>query len=351
MAKILIIDDDNGFRRITAEVLKVAGYNVEIAQDGKTGVIIAQAILPDLILCDLKMSDLDGYGVLKILSKDKETAPIPFIFISAQKDSASIRKGLFLGGDDYLIKPIQSSELIESIEKRLERINLWRANANENAVNKLLKYKNIDSFLSAFFAERKLKALKKKDKLYYENDFANHTYYIVSGKIKTVKTDSYGKEYVTDILLPGDLLGFLPIKENGEYRDTAIAMEDTVLSLVSKHEFMDFLKREPSFSYAIIELMAENIAEKENRMLQLAYATVKERVAETLLHFHDKNFDTNPIAGISRDDLASIVGTTKESLVRALSDFKKDGSIKTSTKNIAINDLKTLRRNGSFFSS
>lgn len=350
MTKILIIDDDSVFRKISAEVLKVAGYEVELAEDGKAGVIIAQSTLPDLILCDVKMTDLDGYGVLKILSKNTDTAAIPFIFISSQKDSNAIRKGLYSGGDDYLIKPIQSSELIESIEKRLARINLWKESTSDKGFNRLFKHKKIDDFLSTFFAERKLKTIKKKDKLYYENDFANHTYYIVSGKIKTVKTDSYGKEYVTDILLPGNLLGFLPIKENGEYRETAIAMESTILSVVPKHEFIDFLKREPSFSCALIELMADNMAEKENRMLQLAYATVKERVAETLLHFHDKNYDTNPISGISRDDLASIVGTTKESLVRALSDFKKDGSIKSTAKNIAINDIKTLRRNSSFFS-
>jgi CRP-like cAMP-binding protein/ActR/RegA family two-component response regulator len=350
MTKILIIDDDSVFRKVSAEVLKVAGYEVELAEDGKAGVIIAQSTLPDLILCDVKMSDLDGYGVLKILSKTKETAAIPFIFISSLKESKDIRKGLYSGSDDYLIKPVEPSELIDSIEKRLERIKLWNDNISDKGFNRLFKYKKIDAFLSAFFADRKLKSLKKKDKLYYENDFANHTYYIVSGKIKTVKTDSYGKEYVTDILLPGNILGFLPIKENGEHRETAIAMEASILSVVPKHEFTDFLKREPSFSYALIEFLAENMAEKENRMLQLAYATVKERVAETLLYFHDKNLDTNPISGISRDDLASIVGTTKESLVRALSEFKKDGSIKSSTKNIAINDIKTLRRNSSFFS-
>ena len=350
MTKILIIDDDKAFRHITAEVLRVAGYEVELAPDGKTGVIMAQSTIPDLILCDIQMTDLDGYGVLKILSKELETAAIPFIFISSQKDSSSIRKSLFHGGDDYLIKPIQSSELIESVEKRLKRIQLWKSNSIENSGNKFFKYKPIASFLSEFFADRKLKALKKKDKLYYENDFANHAYYVISGKIKTIKTDSYGKEYVTDLFLPGSLFGFLPIKDNGEHQDTAVAMEPSVLAIVPKHEFVDYLKREPSFSFALMQLMSENIAEKENRMLQLAYATVKERVAETLLFFHSQP-EVNAIENISRDDLASIIGTTKESLVRALSEFKKDGSISASSKEIAINDIKTLRRYSSFISS
>jgi CRP-like cAMP-binding protein/CheY-like chemotaxis protein len=351
MARILIIDDDKAFLKITADVLTVAGYSVDYAADGKTGVIMAQATHPDVILCDIQMLDLDGYGVLKILSKENDTASIPFIFISSKNDSASIRKSLFHGGDDYLIKPIQSSELIDAIEKRLQRIQLWKSTSTEKSEYKFFKNKPIGTFLSDFFAERKLKALKKKDKLYYENDFANHTYYLISGKIKTIKTDSYGKEYVTDIFLPGKLLGFLPIQENGEHRETAVAMEPSVIAVVPKHEFVDYLKREPSFSFALMQLMAENIAEKENRMLQLAYATVKERVAETLLYFHNQQDASNPIAGISRDDLASIVGTTKESLVRALSEFKKDGSIKALNKSIAINDVKTLRRNSSFFSS
>jgi CRP-like cAMP-binding protein/CheY-like chemotaxis protein len=351
MARILLIDDDQAFLKMTSEVLNVAGYDVDFAADGKTGVIMAQATHPDLILCDIQMMELDGFGVLKILSKENDTASIPFIFISSQNDGASIRKGLFHGGDDFLIKPIQSSELIDAIEKRLNRIQLWKSSSNEKMDNKFFKNKPIGIFLSDFFANRKLKALKKKDKLYYENDFANHTYYLISGKIKTIKTDSYGKEYVTDIFLPGKLLGFLPIQENGEHRETAVAMEPSVIAVVPKHEFVDYLKQEPSFSFAIMQLMSENIAEKENRMLQLAYATVKERVAETLLYFHNEQDAPSPIAGISRDDLASIVGTTKESLVRALSEFKKDGSIKALSKSIAINDVKTLRRHSSFLSS
>ena len=349
MKKIVLIDDDNAFRNITAEILKMAGYDVEVAPNGKIGLELIYRLLPDLILCDINMPLLDGFGVMKIVAKDPQTSNIPIIFISSINDLSIIRQSMSLGADDFLVKPFQPSELITAIEKRLEKVNAWKQN-NVHAEKKAFSRKNGKINIDDFFKNRKEKYLKKRDKLYFESDFATNVYYLNEGKVKALKTDSYGKEYVTDIYLPGSIFGYLPLKENAEHNETAVAMESSVLTVVPKHEFLNFIKSDAPLTFGILELLSENVAEKEDRMLQLAYATVKERVAGTLLKFQqDSEMNLSALSGISRDDLASIVGTTKESLVRTLAEFKKDGSIKTFGKTIQINNESVLRRNSSFF--
>src|SRR5690606_41128830 len=99
--KILIIEDNLDIREGTAEILELAGYDVLTAPNGKNGVDIAQSNLPDLIICDIMMPELDGYGVLYLLSKKAETASIPFIFLTAKAERVDIRKGMEMGADDY----------------------------------------------------------------------------------------------------------------------------------------------------------------------------------------------------------------------------------------------------------
>src|SRR5690606_34936944 len=102
MKKILLIEDNQNVRETTADILTLAGYEVITAESGKAGVQEALSALPDLIICDIMMPGLDGYGVLHILSKRAETAGIPFIFLTAKSEKADVRKGMNLGADDYL---------------------------------------------------------------------------------------------------------------------------------------------------------------------------------------------------------------------------------------------------------
>ena len=103
--KILLIEDNPEVRENTSEILELAGYDVVTAPNGKLGVEIAQNSHPDLIICDIMMPELDGYGVLHILNKNIDTAGIPFIFLTAKPEKIDIRKGMNLGADDYLTKP------------------------------------------------------------------------------------------------------------------------------------------------------------------------------------------------------------------------------------------------------
>ena len=111
MKKILLIEDNPDVRENTSEILSLANYKVTVAENGKIGVELAQQDRPDLIICDIMMPELDGYGVLHILSKKPETANIPFIFLTAKTEKGDIRKGMNLGADDYLTKPFDDTEL------------------------------------------------------------------------------------------------------------------------------------------------------------------------------------------------------------------------------------------------
>ena len=119
--RILIIEDDAQTRRNIATILRMEGYDPLPASDGKEGVAVARRSRPSLILCDVMMPVLDGYGVIAALRGDETTAHIPFIFLTARGERADVREGMNLGADDYITKPVTASELLGAIEARLER--------------------------------------------------------------------------------------------------------------------------------------------------------------------------------------------------------------------------------------
>src|SRR5690349_15839565 len=105
MKKILLIEDNDDIRANTAEILELANYKMFTAANGKLGVELALKEKPDLIICDIMMPVLDGYGVLYLLHKNLEMHHIPFIFLSAKTDRTDVRKGMSMGADDYITKP------------------------------------------------------------------------------------------------------------------------------------------------------------------------------------------------------------------------------------------------------
>lgn len=109
--KILIIEDNADVRENLREILTLSGYEAHVAANGKEGVEAALRTPPDLILCDIMMPELDGYGVLRILSKQATTSSIPFVFLTARTELGDMRRGMTLGADDYITKPFHLSEL------------------------------------------------------------------------------------------------------------------------------------------------------------------------------------------------------------------------------------------------
>jgi len=121
MKRILVIEDESEMRRNLATVLRLEKYQAITAENGRTGVELAKKEPPDLILCDVMMPELDGFGVLQALRQDARLALIPFIFLTAKGEKNDLRSGMNLGADDYLTKPIAKADLLSAIEARLKR--------------------------------------------------------------------------------------------------------------------------------------------------------------------------------------------------------------------------------------
>lgn len=121
MKKILVIEDEPETRDNLVLMLTMEGFTPLAAPNGRKGVELAQRELPDLILCDVSMPELDGYGVLDALRLDELTVSIPFIFLTAKGDKKDLRTGMNLGADDYLVKPASAEEVLDAIRSRLAR--------------------------------------------------------------------------------------------------------------------------------------------------------------------------------------------------------------------------------------
>jgi len=121
MKRILVIEDEPEMRRNIIALLRYHDYEPIAAENGRAGVEAARRDSPDLILCDVMMPELDGYGVLQALQADAFLARIPFIFLTAKGEKDDLRSGMDLGADDYLTKPVANADLIRAIEARLRR--------------------------------------------------------------------------------------------------------------------------------------------------------------------------------------------------------------------------------------
>ncbi|MFZ1689299.1 MAG: response regulator [Flavobacteriales bacterium] len=349
MKTILLIEDDPDMRENTAEILALASYRVLKAENGKRGVEIARNDPPDLVLCDIMMPELDGYGVLHLLGRNPATAEVPFIFLSAKAERNDVRKGMDLGADDYLTKPFEESELLNAIEGRLKRSELFRKgfDGGVDGLNKFMdQARGIDA-LKDLGKDRKTRKAGKKDVLFHEGDDLRHIPYVVSGKVRTFKINNDGKEFVTGLHGPGDFIGYMGLLENGRAMETAEALEETEVALVPCEDLFALLYRDRDVSIRFIKMLAHDMKDKEAHLLELAYSSVRQRVAGSLLRVHERYAQGSASdlgVRISREDLASIVGTATESLIRCLTDLKDEGLIETQGRDIRIVNKQRLEK-------
>ncbi|RCJ24995.1 diguanylate cyclase [Nostoc sp. ATCC 43529] len=138
MPKILIIEDEESVRENILDLLEAEDFETIAAANGRIGLDLAISEVPDLILCDMMMPEIDGYGVLTALRQDPTTATIPFIFLTAKSAKSDFRRGMDLGADDYITKPFTRSELLSAIMNRLEKYaTLKRYLSAQNATHNL----------------------------------------------------------------------------------------------------------------------------------------------------------------------------------------------------------------------
>lgn len=136
MTTVLVIDDNREMRQATHAVLEFGGYSVMEAGDGNEGLELARSYIPDIILSDIVMPTMDGYGLIEALQNDPNTAMIPVIFLTALAEDHAMRQGMTLGADDYLIKPTQPQQLLKAIDTRLRK-RARIANKHDSSLNTL----------------------------------------------------------------------------------------------------------------------------------------------------------------------------------------------------------------------
>jgi len=144
--KILVIEDDDRLGTTIQNILKVHKYDVCLTNNGAAGIQKTFEYSPNLILCDINMETIDGYQVYKVLEESTILKKIPFIFLTGSSDLDDIRYGMSLGADDYIVKPFNNLDLIKSIEKRLEKFETIREEANRE-FNQLFNLSPIGIFL------------------------------------------------------------------------------------------------------------------------------------------------------------------------------------------------------------
>lgn len=349
MKTILLIEDNDAIRENTAEILELANYRVLTAENGKTGVELAIIDRPDLIICDIMMPVLDGYGVLHIVNRNPQLQGIPFIILTAKSERVDFRKGMELGADDYLTKPFDDTELLSAVESRLNRFGKLRAedyNLAKEGLSQFLDDARQVAGLSGLTADRKVHHVPKKQFIYTEGDQPTRLYFVKSGRIKTLRTNHDGKELVTGLYGPGEFFGELALLEETDYSDSALTLEDSELAYIPQADFKQLLLAQPEVGREFVKLLAGRVSQKEDQLLGMAYGSLRRRVADALLRLQEPlpTGELAPPLQLSRDDLASVIGTATESLIRTLSEFKQDGLIEISGAGIRVLQPERLRK-------
>lgn len=347
MKKILLIENNAQVRSNTAELLHLSNYSVIEAENGKVGVEKALSSNPDLIICDIAMPELDGYGVLHAIHKNDQIRNTPFIFLTGRNERSNMRKAMELGADDYLSHPFTSTELLNAVDSRIKKMELLRETWND------LQIKSEDAnssfhqhdILSKFIQDRNINKFRKKQVVYAEGNHPNRLYYVKKGKVKVYKRNEDGKELVTQLLGPGDFFGYISLIEGTTYKDTAEALHETELIIIPKEDFDEQFKRSKEMMRYFVHLMTKQLVSREELLLGIAYNSLRRKVAEALLYVKNKFPELRngiPMIHISRENLAAIAGTATESLIRTLSDFRSEKIIDITDGEILILDGKRL---------
>ncbi|WP_117179064.1 response regulator [Mariniflexile rhizosphaerae] len=345
MTKVLLIEDDVSLRGNTAEILELSGYEVIMASNGKVGVEKAIQQHPDIIVCDIMMPELDGYGVLELLSKNESTKFIPFIFLSAKTDRKDVRLGMNLGADDYITKPFNEEDLITAIESRLAKGAILKENKdilekveNNDEIRTLNDLKNFfDDNGEAF-------QFQAGEAIYKEGQNSNHIFLVIKGVVKCHKLDEQGKELTTALYKEDDLFGYTSFIQNIPYQEAATAIKNTELVGISKDQLKNILDNNHKVTLELIQLLTNDLIDVKDQLLQMAYSSVNRKTATAILKFAEKmNRKPEDPIKISRSDLASVAGIATETFIRAMTNFKKEGLIEIEGRNIKILDIKKLQ--------
>lgn len=342
-SKILIIEDNKDVRENLEELLTLSGYEVQTAENGKIGATRAMESVPDLILCDIMMPELDGFGVLRILSNNPVTMDIPFIFLTAKTEKEDFRKGMGLGADDYITKPYDDVQLLDTVEIRLKKSARIKSSFERTGqgLQRFIDEAKAQKEFDKLSENREIRKYRKKDMIYEAGQYPKWLYFVVSGSVKAYQINDFGKEFTTNIFSKGDFFGYLTLLKGDKYYDNVSVIDDCELSLIPIEDFSLLLFNNREFSAKFIKMLANQSEEMEHQLIEMAYSSVRKRVANALLKFSESKNSTT--MAILRDDIASLAGTAKETTIRTLSDFKSEGLISIDENKIELLKIDKLR--------
>jgi CRP-like cAMP-binding protein len=341
MQKILLIGPLPQLQENIGELLLLHQYGIVSAADGKTGITMAKEQHPDMIVCEMNMTGIDGLGVLHTIRKDPLLEKIPFIFLADKYNARLFRAAMNQGADDYLIRPFSNDDLLQTVESRLQRYQYQTAlPAREKEQDHDLK-----RMIREFTANRNSMRLAPHETVYKDGGTPRYLYYILSGKVKTVKTHEDGKDLVIGLYKKGDFFGYVAMLEETPYKATAVVMEEAEIVLIPRKDAEEIFNRTPYIITRFVRMLAQHLTEKEERLLGIAYDTLRKKVASALVHLRNKYRQPgaeNFVINISREELATVAGTATESLIRTLSDFKSEKLVAIRNGSITLLDAGRL---------
>ncbi|HUH75434.1 MAG TPA: response regulator [Chitinophagales bacterium] len=346
MKKILIIEDNHDIRENICELLELSGYETCQAPNGLKGIESAQQNHPDLIICDIMMPEMDGYGVLSTLNKSLLTTGIPFIFLTAKAEKSDFRKGLSMGADDYITKPFTDDELLHAVKMRLQKVDTFRSiisqHADAQSVELDSQSANFEALLN--FEEREVRDYKRKEFVYHEGNRASYLFYVKKGAVKTFKIHDEGKEFITEIYNQGSYFGYYPLLKDTNYQDYAECIESSELILIPKADFLQLIYNNIEIARQFIKSLTNDILDKEDQLIHMAYDSLRQRVIRTLCELHEKFKDAENISKITltREEISKYIGTARESFIRIMSELKDKGAIEIINGDIVISNIKKL---------
>jgi len=348
-SNILIIEDNLEMCENISAILQLANYEVFTANNGKSGIELAHRHKPDIILCDIMMPELDGYGVLHALSRHPETSDIPFIFLTAKAEKSDFRKGMNMGADDYIVKPFDGLELLKAVEIRIKKnqqLKFILGNATQNIEDLFTSLREMNDFQDLSVEMPRI-LYKKKDYIFREGQHPSLLYYVIQGEVKTNRFSNEGKEFITGLFRVGQFFGYVPLLNNTTYSENAVVLSDTELGTISGKDFKSLVYSDRGVAGKFIKILSNNVYENEKRLLELAYQSVRQRVAGAILYLNNQQktiHQETPLIKMFRRDIAGIVGTALESLNRTISDFNQEGLISITDGGIRILDLEKLEK-------
>lgn len=329
MKRVLVIENNRDVGKMMRDMPALANCNVLTVNNRRTGIEVAMREKPDLIISDFLMPVIDGYKVMQVHHKGSATRMAPVFILSAETavNATAVNYQPAMGKMNNTNTAV-TDEPAQVMDLSSEQ---------SNGINDFLNSAGMND-ITVFTGNRNINKYKKKQIIYSEGNRPQQLFYIKEGIVKTYKCNDAGKELITGIYGPGDFVGYVALLEKTVYKDTAVAVECAELAIIPKDEFEQLIESNLQVARKFMTLLAENVTEKEQLLVGLAYNSLRKKVAEALL-FLSKKYKRS--ITISRDNLAALAGTATESLIRTLAEFRQEKLIDISDGMITIiNEVK-----------